>query len=333
MTGPAGRTVRGAGILSAAIALALLAPERRASAHAVGLSSGEYRLDGRVLFGEIGMADSGARPLAAGDRYEPRRVRRRGGADRGARRRRPGTPFRGDRIGRRPRLSRLAHWALVLEGDGGAVFQTRYTCPAIPVRLTMTAAMLAALAPQHRHMARVFRAGIAQSQVLDRAHAVWTLDRTGPPGSAVRAGWSTAWAMVKLGVGHILGGADHLVFLLGLILVGGTLRSLAGVVTAFTVAHSITLAIAALAIFAPSPRFVEPAIALSIAYVGVENFFVKDGAVAGESRSRSASSTGSALRGRCARSRCRAPRCRSRWSRSTSASRRVSSPFSPSLSP
>jgi hypothetical protein len=47
-------------------------------------------------------------------------------------------------------------------------------------------------------------------------------------------------------------------------------------VTAFTLAHSITLALAALSIFAPSPRFVEPAIALSIAYVGLENLFVKD---------------------------------------------------------
>jgi len=85
-----------------------------------------------------------------------------------------------------------------------------------------------------------------------------------------------AWSMLKLGVEHILTGADHLVFLLGLILVGGTLRSLAGVVTAFTLAHSITLALAALSIFAPSPRLVEPAIALSIAYVGVENLFVRD---------------------------------------------------------
>jgi hypothetical protein len=64
--------------------------------------------------------------------------------------------------------------------------------------------------------------------------------------------------------------------LLGLILVGGRWRSLVGVVTAFTIAHSITLALAALSIVAPSPRVVEPAIALSIAYVGVENLFVKD---------------------------------------------------------
>jgi hypothetical protein len=58
--------------------------------------------------------------------------------------------------------------------------------------------------------------------------------------------------------------------------VGGSLRSLVGVVSAFTLAHSITLALAALGVLAPSPRFVEPAIALSIAYVGIENLFVKD---------------------------------------------------------
>ncbi len=52
-----------------------------------------------------------------------------------------------------------------------------------------------------------------------------------------------AWSMLKLGVEHILTGADHLVFLLGLLLVGGSLRSLVGVVSAFTLAHSITLAL------------------------------------------------------------------------------------------
>src|SRR6185503_8851629 len=67
-----------------------------------------------------------------------------------------------------------------------------------------------------------------------------------------------------------------LMFLLGLILVGGRLRPLLLVVTAFTVAHSLTLGMAALGAWAPSPGLVEPAIALSIAYVGVENWFVRD---------------------------------------------------------
>jgi hydrogenase/urease accessory protein HupE len=88
---------------------------------------------------------------------------------------------------------------------------------------------------------------------------------------------SSAWAFFKMGIEHILTGYDHLVFLFGLVLLRARLKELLAVVTAFTIAHSITLAIAVLGIFTPSPRFVEPAIALSIAYVGIENFFVKDG--------------------------------------------------------
>src|SRR5262249_30813916 len=118
--------------------------------------------------------------------------------------------------------------------------------------------------------------GKAQTTVLDRAHATWALDGANAAASGSSTTPNLAWSMLKLGVEHILTGADHLVFLLGLILVGGRWRSLVGVVSAFTLAHSITLALAALSVFAPSPRIVEPAIALSIAYVGVENLFVKD---------------------------------------------------------
>ncbi|OGQ14028.1 MAG: hypothetical protein A2138_08965 [Deltaproteobacteria bacterium RBG_16_71_12] len=81
-----------------------------------------------------------------------------------------------------------------------------------------------------------------------------------------------------IGVEHILFGFDHLVFLFGLILVGGRLRSLVAVVTAFTLAHSVTLATAVLGGWQPPAGVIEPLIALSIAYVGVENFFVRDAA-------------------------------------------------------
>ena len=66
-------------------------------------------------------------------------------------------------------------WAL--EAEGGVVFQVRYVCPEVPGRLTLAMPMLDALAPGHRHMARLFRAGKAQVKVLDRAHATWDLGR------------------------------------------------------------------------------------------------------------------------------------------------------------
>jgi hydrogenase/urease accessory protein HupE len=82
---------------------------------------------------------------------------------------------------------------------------------------------------------------------------------------------------VPAGVHHILIGPDHLLFLVGLLLLGGTLRQLAMVVTGFTIAHSITLSLAALNIVTPPARLIEPAIALSIVYVGADNLLIRDG--------------------------------------------------------
>lgn len=83
---------------------------------------------------------------------------------------------------------------------------------------------------------------------------------TGGPGSFVR-----------LGVEHILTGWDHLLFLLVLLLRGGGWLSLAKVITAFTAAHSVTLALAALDVVTLPDRLVEAVIALSIALVAAEN--------------------------------------------------------------
>jgi hypothetical protein len=257
---------------TAAVALAVLAPERAARAHAVGVSSGEYRLDGKVLYGDLGMASRElARALPAIDTDHDGAVgadEMAAGRDTVAHALLAGLTVSADGKPCPGALDR----AWVMEGDGTAVFQVRFVCSDVPARLTLAMPLLATFAPGHRHMARVFRAGKPEAKVLDRSDATWTLGG----GAAAASALGMAWSMLKLGVEHILTGADHLVFLLGLILVGGSLRSLVGVVSAFTLAHSITLALAALSIFAPSPRLVEPAIALSIAYVGVENFFVKD---------------------------------------------------------
>jgi len=267
------RVVHGAAILlTAALGLAAFAPERAASAHAVGVSSGEYRLDGKILYGDLGMAGRElARLLPAIDTDHDGAISAEElatGRDAVARALVGGLTVNADAKACAGTLDRA--WAL--EAEGGVVFQVRYVCPDVPGRLTLAMPMLDALAPGHRHMARLFRAGKAQVKVLDRVNATWTLSDGSPTSSAA----AMAWSMLKLGIEHILTGADHLVFLLGLILVGGSLRSLIGVVSAFTLAHSITLALAAFSIFTPSARLVEPAIALSIAYVGVENLFVTD---------------------------------------------------------
>jgi hydrogenase/urease accessory protein HupE len=79
-----------------------------------------------------------------------------------------------------------------------------------------------------------------------------------------------------LGVKHILSGYDHIAFLLALLVVGPTLRGTAGIITSFTVAHSITLALATFGVARISPGVVEPMIALSVVYAGMENLVRRD---------------------------------------------------------
>src|SRR5439155_12820399 len=85
------------------------------------------------------------------------------------------------------------------------------------------------------------------------------------------AATSAFWRFLLRGVEHIFTGYDHVAFLVGLLLLGGPVGELVKIVTAFTVAHSITLALAALEIVTPPARAVEPLIAASIMFVGVQN--------------------------------------------------------------
>lgn len=76
----------------------------------------------------------------------------------------------------------------------------------------------------------------------------------------------------QMGYEHIIPlGADHILFILGLFLLTAKIKPLIWQVTMFTLAHSLTLAMAALGILALSPKIVEPFIALSIAYIAIEN--------------------------------------------------------------
>ncbi len=82
---------------------------------------------------------------------------------------------------------------------------------------------------------------------------------------------------VPSGTHHILIGPDHILFLIGLLLLGGSWLALVRIVTAFTIGHSITLSLAALNVFSPPASIIEPAIALSIVFVGADNLVRGDG--------------------------------------------------------
>lgn len=87
--------------------------------------------------------------------------------------------------------------------------------------------------------------------------------------------WQQVYEFMVLGIEHIFLGYDHVMFLLALIIVGGRFANLVKIISAFTIAHSITLCLAALEIVSLPSQWVEAGIALSIAYVAVENFWLK----------------------------------------------------------
>jgi hydrogenase/urease accessory protein HupE len=157
-----------------------------------------------------------------------------------------------------------------MEQDGVEV-AAAYRCPGPASAFVVRLDLLEALSLGHRHLLAATSAKRTLRAVLYEAQPEYEL-----AGASVAPAPAVAPALFRLGVEHILTGYDHLLFLLALVLVGGSWRAVLGAVTAFTLAHSVTLAVAALGIWSPRPTFIEPAIALSIAYVGIENFFVRD---------------------------------------------------------
>ncbi|WP_222429888.1 HupE/UreJ family protein [Paenibacillus cremeus] len=90
--------------------------------------------------------------------------------------------------------------------------------------------------------------------------------------SEATGGWLSFFV---LGMNHILSGYDHLLFLFSLLIARQTFKQYAGTITAFTIAHSITLALTVTGVIHVSSRIVEPAIALSICYVALDNLIRK----------------------------------------------------------
>lgn len=89
--------------------------------------------------------------------------------------------------------------------------------------------------------------------------------------------WDVIGLYLQLGYTHILPkGLDHILFVLALFFASSRLKPLAWQISAFTVAHTLTLGLATLGLITLSPRIVEPLIALSIAFVAIENLVFRD---------------------------------------------------------
>ncbi|MCA9689688.1 MAG: HupE/UreJ family protein [Myxococcales bacterium] len=283
--------MRAASGLGCALLLAIAGVSTPARAHEAGLSRGEYSVDGarvrvtyaiatrelRTLARQLDGDDDGA--LSEAELLGASAVIRERVVD--------GVAVTSDAG---PCASELA--AIRFAGDDGVDIDAVYQCRAPVVELHLGVRRLLEYAdPGHRHVAvvswpdaepQVFAGFFGQLEFHARSPAPAPVapppvgdarpaDDAPPPAPAPRH--PSAPAYLLLGVEHILLGLDHLVFLLGVMLARGRARELLAVITAFTIGHSLSLAIITLGGHAPDPRWVEPAIALSIAYVGLENFW------------------------------------------------------------
>jgi hypothetical protein len=257
-------------VLAVLLGSLLLTLAGRAHAHAVGLSRGDYRVAGRTV--RVTLVFSGSELATALDgvdanddgRISPSEV----GVARDAIDRAlvEAVTVRADGVPCAPGLE----YAEATENDGVRATGS-FECDHAPHILGIDCRFIDLFSSGHRHVATVTASGHETSYVLVRAKEGVELDAGGAVATGIPFG-----AMVWTGVTHIWTGYDHLAFLFGLLLVGGRARSLVGVISAFTLAHSITLGLSAIGAVSVPPSIVEPAIALSVAYVGVENLFSPD---------------------------------------------------------
>jgi hydrogenase/urease accessory protein HupE len=148
----------------------------------------------------------------------------------------------------------------------------KYRLRQSPGTVTVTAALFP-YDPTHQTFLNIYeREALTSQAILDGGRPQFEYFAGTRQGT-----WAVVQKFVPAGIHHILIGPDHLLFLIGLLLLGGTVRQLAVVVTSFTVAHSLTLSLAALNLVSPPARIIEPAIALSIVYVGADNLLVRNG--------------------------------------------------------
>lgn len=171
----------------------------------------------------------------------------------------------------------------VLPGDNISVRLT-YKLPPGAGEIVLRAAALARLPAAHRQFVLICDANgrAIAAKMLSAADdtIATTLSPPEPPAEAARRKKEASapalprWrAFLWLGIEHIWTGYDHLLFLLALLIVCGNFRSIVAIITCFTAAHSLTLALATLQLVSLPGRLTEAAIAASIIFVGAENLW------------------------------------------------------------
>ncbi len=155
------------------------------------------------------------------------------------------------------------------DGDGVIVRYT-FSCRNVPGDLVYHSTVLTATDRTARQVVLIGAGENAPQALLDDTHTTVTISAAAP------SLWSTMQRYLIAGIEHIFLGYDHIAFLIAVVLWARRLWPVIKIVTAFTLAHSVTLSLAALQIVVIPSAIVEPAIAASIMFVAVENFFSRN---------------------------------------------------------
>ena len=155
------------------------------------------------------------------------------------------------------------------DGDG-VIVRIAFSCQDVPGDLVYRSTVLTASDKSARQVVLIGAGENAPQALLDDTHSTLTISAPAP------SVWSTMQRYLITGIEHIFRGYDHIAFLVAIVLWARRLVPVIKVVTAFTIAHSITLSLAALQIVVIPSAIVEPAIAASIIFVAVENFFSRN---------------------------------------------------------
>ena len=187
---------------------------------------------------------------------------------------------------------RAVERALERRNDGAyAVLMLSSAC-ALPAVPTISYTLLREVDPTHRGIVKLQRPGQpVVLMLLDPTQAAAASGALAASGAGAAAAppapSASAWGFLRDGIHHIVTGYDHVLFLLCLLLPSVMRRTpqgwhpverfsqavlpVVGIVSAFTVAHSITLALAAMKVISLSPAFIEPAIAVTIILAALDN--------------------------------------------------------------
>jgi hydrogenase/urease accessory protein HupE len=156
------------------------------------------------------------------------------------------------------------------DGDGVAV-RIPWFCAGVADPLRYRSTVLTDVSPDARQVVLIGAGPDAAQDLLDASRTETTLTAAAPPRLLQVIG-----RYLEAGIAHIFLGYDHIAFLAAVVLWARRLWPVVKIVTAFTIAHSITLSLAALDIVRIPSSIIEPAIAASIVYVAAENFLSRD---------------------------------------------------------